>query len=1687
MSERWSDAELIRICLEGSADELTDEVIEALQQRLSDSLLIRETVRESPHAEALVERLEFPEPQAQAEAPVGRRKLIACLALLAVTVGLVVWFKPQPPGPDEKPPVGDVADSDVGPDQERPDGTNSETVAAAQTPAESSPDEPGSDTEPVETPDTTPVVKAVDPESEEPWAKALSPDAAPRRFEDVAWLLPGMEDNGEFPPTEFRRWFEPVPGLAFNVSEHKHGTQRFTHLDGGGRLRAPWVDGAVLRLAVYDTTSCDLFCWNGNTGLRLRLYRTRTPHRWAVHRVTRKDANSPAETGELLTTDCGRWHRSYYGPFDLRWENGELIMARGSVRMLTVPYPQSPGEIVLAGKLRIRQLTMFRSDPMPPVAVPLAETSPPPSDEHPAGREWKVAEGTGFRFEEEVLPDVDGNRSEAVELVTTAETTAMAWASTPVENPGLSEFIFRIDHADPGTGIHLGAADGTPVFRLNVVRDTKTKRSGFMLRYSTEVTIESAINVTTDPAPWMGESQWIRLAFHAGCLSAWISPDGVHWGQLGEPRRSLPGRFATVGVFAHKGAARTIRLRHVSSRKLPMFASLANANLVDQVDAAAFEPLDLLDIGAWMHRVIRTRPSDVDLFDWRRACAVACLQEVPSTELQIFLVNGLLAEGLFNGEPGDTTLDNTDGRVWRLLNEAAILCDGYDGARAIHLTQLWHEVTRLLARQAADAGFGDDGESPTLDSMEALLRSEFISTYISPLTAQDAADLQLTALVEAGDRDEQVLDFIDKLAFWNTNSHPSHSWWSPVDPIYSKVVWAELAAHRSLNGEEQAERFSLPRRWKTALVPNRHSLAQRVSKEAYNVMAEFQAAIDGNAFKDACQVIASSSASDLIGLLPDGKDRRLLVSFPNAVALAMDRYPPLRVSMNEKFGAVGRLRVRQAIESGDSRQIEAATVQYYGTVAAAESEFWLGDRALAAGRFTEARSYYGRALDGFRRNSLVNTQETAGLASRLRLTAALIGDPAAETEDPAAPPATTAVNFGGTKLTADQFEKLVTEMTARAPDKSTGDTLDSGQSRSSSSLHTAARLPGIAGYKTEVRGRHEGDMGDRAGQSAPAIIDWVARQMAIEIEGNEAILTNRFQVSSIDLTTGLLKWRRDIGADHGYAHQWPMLPMRPLLTPEAVFCRWVTKRGVELVRLARDSGNIMWSQKPPQPVASDPILVRGRLVAFAVDQQYAGPKVLTLLTIHPKTGTILSAVPVLQMFDVWPNATQVCQVTAHDGRIYATVAGVVLCCDGQGQTIWVRRRDAISPALDARHLYTRTWVPPLVDGDRLIVTQPECPTIECLDIQTGRVLWQHVSLDLQRIVAKTDNRLFTQTRAGLECLDVKTGRSLWMYPAADLLDGLAVLDAPPPTPAAPVAGAATPEVTEPPPTSPGLLITRRIPFLEGNGKQFVPALVWLDAETGHEMGRHVLKPLMDVAPYVGPILITPEKQWIFFGKGQKTPQREIHELLPDPMARPTITLSERQWGTWHPEFRLASYTDNRTARPHLTRRELAGPIHSALQQVCPGWLMLAKAQPKEAGLRPDHRGQKNALAMQAAPRTLTEDQWKQLGDTPVDAVRLIREVSIPDVPNAVLKFRAGHDASQNWKLTVEADGQRLYSALVNDETAPTGWQVAHVSMDHLAGQTVRLVMTCSAAERKAVWVYLSQFETAGDVAVAAAP
>src|SRR5204862_1570421 len=118
---------------------------------------------------------------------------------------------------------------------------------------------------------------------------------------------------------------------------------------------------------------------------------------------------------------------------------------------------------------------------------------------------------------------------------------------------------------------------------------------------------------------------------------------------------------------------------------------------------------------------------------------------------------------------------------------------------------------------------------------------------------------------------------------------------------------------------------------------------------------------------------------------PDSRDARLLVSFPQAVSGSMRDYPALRRTMVEQYAKLGRLRVQQSIAESNMVNVRAATVQFFGTEAAAEAHLWLGDRALALGDF-------GRALGEFdagARSAVPGQMES--LAARMRLAGALLG------------------------------------------------------------------------------------------------------------------------------------------------------------------------------------------------------------------------------------------------------------------------------------------------------------------------------------------------------------------------------------------------------------------------------------------------------------------------------------------------------------------------------------------------------------------------------------------------------------------------------------------------------------------------------------------------------------------------
>ncbi len=230
--------------------------------------------------------------------------------------------------------------------------------------------------------------------------------------------------------------------------------------------------------------------------------------------------------------------------------------------------------------------------------------------------------------------------------------------------------------------------------------------------------------------------------------------------------------------------------------------------------------------------------------------------------------------------------------------------------------------------------FARDGEPrPWTTVIGALDRAPLWCAGSYPTTLDSLARRELVGEIFAGQTDN-VAETLERLRLMNLTQNPNES----------LIDWADewLAVRRG--GVVVAE-TNRPR------VVYRHPYIDDLSKEGFSLLSEFDAALDSQAYHDACQIITSAPSPDALGLMPDTRDSQLMVSLAAAVDSALARDPALRDMMAKQFGPIGILQVHQAIDEADAAAVSAVTVHYRGTEAAAEAFAWLGDRAAFGWRF----------------------------------------------------------------------------------------------------------------------------------------------------------------------------------------------------------------------------------------------------------------------------------------------------------------------------------------------------------------------------------------------------------------------------------------------------------------------------------------------------------------------------------------------------------------------------------------------------------------------------------------------------------------------------------------------------------------------------------------------------------------
>jgi outer membrane protein assembly factor BamB len=847
-----------------------------------------------------------------------------------------------------------------------------------------------------------------------------------------------------------------------------------------------------------------------------------------------------------------------------------------------------------------------------------------------------------------------------------------------------------------------------------------------------------------------------------------------------------------------------------------------------------------------------------------------------------------------------------------------------------------------------------------------------VSLELKETVSPDLVQCELLEMVHRGNWGE-VRDLCERVRFWTGLGRDEGKPSSRYERILRHLKWAEGLAARHLPDEEGGALEPMP-------LALKHPLEAEYSKEGYNTIAEFDEALAGGAFEDACRIITASNRSAAIGLLPDARDSDLLVSLQAAVALAMRDHPGLRDVMEERFGDLGRLRVRQAMTRGDAPGVRSATVQFYGTTAAVEALIWLGDRGLAAGQLSRAVGSY---LHASRHVAQVDHED---VAARLRLVGALEGKNVGA-------PVVRPIRMGTRSVTARDFEALVSRLREER---------EHSQEPGPFSVRPEdGGAPESGRYQTEsVASFKVRDITRPSGLDNPRV-DWVSAQLGVSLADDLVLVSERTQVHAHELSTGKRKWVQQGAGKRGQAQQWPLVSMRPLIVGSRAFCRFLKKNGPSLDCLDVRSGEVLWSAKGQDHVASDPMWVENRVVAVTATSQRDYVIELRLTAFDPISGEVVSETPLSRFRDAW-NKQIPCRATSRLDRIVIAAGGSVLCTDSSGRMQWVRRQTWLPDGKRGRP-EAEEAPSPLVVGGRVYVTQPGVPAFECLDLETGRLLWREFLPDATGVVGVVDEVLIMTLRDGLLGLDAGDGHRVWKRE----LDGM--------------------EAVRLGETRPELFALCSVTLDLQRGRRS-PLLVWLDPRTGRETDSWPLGadgPLRQENLALGPFASDGDRVTFVAGRLGDRARSLFRLRRQGPSPAPSAT-TRRELDVW---------TD------HVTGDEVLGRAARAL---FPAWTLVASPSNKAGGIVDETGGVKNVLVTHASKSR---------------PVRFARSVDVPESGGAHVRLKVGRGDGDRWTLRVRVGGENLVDELIDETSAPLGWKEVDVDLGAYSGERVWLMVS----------------------------
>ncbi|MFM8984802.1 MAG: hypothetical protein ACKONH_01840 [Planctomycetia bacterium] len=789
-----------------------------------------------------------------------------------------------------------------------PDGVEAAAAdgepAPADEPAEAEP-EAGERADPVAgTPATA--ASAVAP-AEPPWMKAFAADAPEPSAADLVKLLPARAGIAR---DEIETWFRPLSGRKPEYAPLKTSSSLFvTRMTGEFRLVPPLREGTALRLVVFGLGNMQIVAWSGTRGAAIEAGGPREGDRFCGSVLTRPAAGKPADGRSLVSTSDGRGQRTGVGPagvVELRYADGCLVLSRGDVRLVEVPLPAAPDEVLFKGWMGIAGMELVRA-----VEPPRLRPPPPPTTSWQAGSlTWEGAGG-------KLVARLPTGGARLVQQEGAKQLLVATWKLPPPE-AGPRELVFKIEDCAAGCGIQLAGPGGAGAVVCGLVDvpggspDCRSRRFAAWLSGKPP----PAINAQKPGLLFAPMPLWMRVKEVDQLLVIHWSGDGERWVRCWEsPTWQGIGGIASVGLYAGGKAGAGITLSTVASADLPALARLVPKRLLAAADAFVPSPAAVKSFDAWRQEAEAARPAETDPAAWMAAAAIRCLA-MQRTRFTPPLALLAWRHGESLGLPLAERLAVCDD-----VNRLTVSLHPRDAA-------VFNGLYGVVARDCGAAGDMPGDRAALLRMQEAACDIAGQAAYEPLVDALGIQRWMMRSLMLQGSAAELRAE-LERQRFYANDT----------DPV--------ATAARQSEGDGPL------------LFHPDNGLMSTVDE----VYAMLDAESWGDAHRAITRSVADAPGDAAPSLVQDPRDRRRLVTLPILVDEALRERPGFRAYMTGDPAERGRLRLSQLRVSGDARGMAVAAVEFQGTPASGDACEWLALRAVAAGDFVAARVHVRTGLE----------------------------------------------------------------------------------------------------------------------------------------------------------------------------------------------------------------------------------------------------------------------------------------------------------------------------------------------------------------------------------------------------------------------------------------------------------------------------------------------------------------------------------------------------------------------------------------------------------------------------------------------------------------------------------------------------------------------------------------------------